>query len=184
MEVSVDGHVLFLNRLIKEYTPSIRLRYGQSLLDFSPRVSTVGQAVGVSMRVSLREIRIDLLLSVGWDFDRESIAISVLPAQAAVIAPAVSKPVEESKHKTIRNAIDIANTIVGLVHELRQKINNRLTGSGTAIGDPRIRAGNLMRLDGLGVDFSGSNWRVTKAVHTLDTNGYRTSFEVQREVIP
>jgi phage protein D len=41
-----------------------------------------------------------------------------------------------------------------------------------------------MKLDGLGVDFSGSNWRVTKAVHTLDSNGYRTSFEVQREVIP
>jgi hypothetical protein len=180
----VDHYTLFLNRLIKEYTPSVHLRYGQSLLDFSPRVSTVGQAVGVSMRVSLREIRIDLLLSVAWDFDRESIAISVLPAQAAVLAPAVSKPVGESKHKAIRNAIDVANTIVGLVHELRQKINNRLTGSGTAVGDPRVRAGVLMKLDGLGVDFSGSNWRVTKAVHTLDSNGYRTSFEVQREVIP
>jgi phage protein D len=184
MEVSVDHHTLFLNRLIKEYTPSIQLRYGQSLLDFSPRVSTVGQAISVSTRLSLREIRIDLLVRVGWDFDRESIAISVLPAQAAVIAPAVSQPVEESKHKTIRNAIDVANTIVGMVHELRQKINNRLTGSGTAVGDPRIRAGALMQLDGLGVDFSGSNWRVTKAVHTLDVNGYRTSFDVQREVIP
>ena len=184
MEVSVDHHTLFLNRLIKEYTPSVHLRYGQSLLDFSPRVSTVGQAVGVSMRVSLREIRIDLLLSVGWDFDRESIAISVLPAQAAVIAPAVSAPVDESKHKAIRNAIDVANTIVGLVHELRQKINNRLTGSGNAVGDSRIRAGVLMQLDGLGADFSGANWRVTKAVHTLDSNGYRTSFDVQREVIP
>jgi phage protein D len=184
MEISVDHHTLFLNRLFKEFTPSIRLRYGQSLLDFSPRVTTVGQAVGVSMRVSLREIRIDLLLSVAWDFDRESIAVSVLPAQAAVIAPAISKPVEESKHKAIRNAIDVANTVVGLIHELRQKINNRLTGTGTAIGDPRIRAGTLMQLDGLGTDFSGSNWRVTKATHTIDTNGYRTSFEVQREVIP
>jgi uncharacterized protein len=140
--------------------------------------------VGVSMRVSLREIRIDLLITVAWDFDRESIAISVLPAQAAVIAPAVNQPVAESKHKAIRNAIDIANAVVGMVHELRQKINNRLTGSGTAVGDPAIRAGILMQLDGLGADFSGSNWRVTKAVHTLDTNGYRTSFDVQREVIP
>jgi phage protein D len=184
MEVSVDHHTLFLNRLFKEFTPSVQLRYGQSLLDFSPRVSTVGQAIGVSFKISLREIRIDLLLTVAWDFDRESIAISVLPAQAAVVAPAVSQPVEETKHKTIRNAIDVANAIVGMVHELRQKINNRLTGSGTAVGDPRIHAGALMQLDGLGVDFSGSNWRVTKAVHTLDTNGYRTSFDVQREVIP
>jgi len=184
MEVSVDHHTLFLNRLVKEFTPSVQLRYGQSLLDFAPRVSTVGQAVAVSMRVSLREIRIDLLLKVGWDFDREGLAITVLPAQAGVLAPAIKAPAEESKHKSIRNAIDVANTIVGMVHELRQKINNRLTGTGTAVGDPRIRAGALMQLDGLGVDFSGSNWRVTKAVHTLDTNGYRTTFDVQREVIP
>ena len=36
---------------------------------------------------------------------------------------------------------------------------------------------------GLGVDFSG-DYRVTKATHTIDTNGYRTGFEVQREIIP
>lgn len=183
MELSVDHHTLYLTRFIKEYSPRLTLTYGQSLLDFSPRVSSVGQAVGVSMRVSLREIRIDLILSVFWDFDRESIGVNVLPAQAAVIAPAVSEPVEESKHKTIRNAIDVANSVVALIHELRQKINNRLTGSGTAVGDPRIRAGAVIRLEGLGVDFSDV-YRVTKATHTLDSSGYRTSFEVQREIIP
>ena len=183
MEVSVDHHTLFLNRLIKEYSPRLTLTYGQSLLDFSPRVSTVGQVVGTSMRISLREVRIDLILSVFWDFDRESIGVTVLPAQAAVVAPAVSQPVAESKHKTVRNAIDVANQVIGLIKELRQKLNTRLTGSGNAVGDPRIRSGALIRLDGLGVDFSG-NYRVTKASHTLDTNGYRTSFEVQREIIP
>ncbi|MGE5141161.1 MAG: phage late control D family protein [Rudaea sp.] len=183
MDLYVDHHTLYLSRFMKEFSPRMTLTYGKSLLDFTPRVSTVGQAVGVSMRVALREIRVDLILNVFWDLDRESIGITVLPAQAAVIAPAVSKPVQESKHKTIRNAIDVANQVVGLVHELRQKINNRLTGSGTAIGDPQIRAGAMLRLDGLGVDFSG-NYRVTKATHTLDTNGYRTAFEVQREIIP
>ena len=183
MDLYVDHHTLYLSRFMKEFSPRMTLTYGKSLLDFSPRVSTVGRAVGVSMRIALREIRVDLILNVFWDFDRESIGITVLPAQAAVIAPAVSQPVQESKHKTIRNAIDVANQVVGLVHELRQKINNRLTGSGTAIGDPQIRAGAMLRLDGLGVDFSG-DYRVTKATHTLDTNGYRTAFEVQREIIP
>ncbi len=183
MEVSVDHHTLFLNRFIKEYSPRLTLTYGQNLLDFSPRVSTVGQAFGISKRISLREIRVDLILNVAWDFDRESISIAVLPAQAAILAPAVSAPVEESKHKTIRNAIDVANSIVGMVHDLRTKLNNRLTGSGSAIGDPRLRAGALIKLEGLGVDFSG-NYRVTKASHSLDTNGYRTSFEVQKEIIP
>jgi len=183
MQVSVDHHTLYLTRFLKEYEPRLTLRYGQSLLDFSPRVSSVGQPVGVSMRISLREIRIDLLLSVFWDFDRESIGVTVLPAQAARVAPSVSKPVKESKYKAIRNAIGVANTVVGLIHELRQKINNRLTGSGSAVGDPRLRAGAVVRLEGLGADFSGV-YRVTKASHTLDGGGYRTSFEVQREIIP
>jgi phage protein D len=183
MEAHVDHHTLYLTRLIKEHTPRLTLTYGQSLLDFSPRVTSVGQVAGFSMRVALREVRIDLLISIFWDFDRESIGITVLPAQAAIIAPAVSQPVQESKYRTIRNAIDVANTVVGLIHELRQKLNNRLTGSGNAVGDPRIQAGAVIHLAGLGVDFSG-NYRVTKATHTIDTNGYRTSFEVQREIIP
>lgn len=183
MDLYVDHHTLYLTRFIKEYSPRMTLTYGQSLIDFSPRLSTVGQAIGASMRVSLREIRVDLILNVWWDFDRESIGFNVLPAQAAVLAPAVSQPVEESKYKTIRNAIDVANAAVALVHEVRQKLNNRMTGSGNAVGDPRIRAGAVIKLDGLGVDFSG-NYRVTKATHSLDTSGYRTSFEAQREIIP
>jgi len=183
MELSVQDHTLFLSRFLREFSPRMTLIWGSSLLDFSPRVSSVGQALGVSFRVSLREIRIDLLLRVSWDIDRESIAISVLPAQAAVLAPAVGPRTDQSRHKTIRNVIDIANTVVKLVAELRQKLNTRLTGTGSVIGDPRIRSGAVIRLEGLGVDFSDV-YRVTKATHTYDANGYRTTFEVQREVIP
>lgn len=183
MRVSVDHHTLWVNHYIQEYSPRLTLTYGKSLLDFSPRVSAVGEALGFSGRVSLREVRIDLLLKVFWDVDRESIGITVLPAVAAVIAPAFGQPVEESRHKTIRNAIDVANMVVGLIHELRRKLNTRLSGSGTAVGDPRIRAGAVIHLEGLGYDFSG-NYRVTKATHSLDAGGYRTTFDAQMEVIP
>jgi uncharacterized protein len=182
MEISVSGHALLVTRFIKEYTPRLTLAYGQSLMDFSPRFSSAGRAVGVTMRVSLREIRIDLIINVFWDFDRESIGITIIPAQASTVVKSRSAS-DQSKHKTIRNAIDIANTVVGMIHELRQKLNNRLTGVGSAVGDPRLRAGAIIQLEGLGVDFSG-RYRVTKAVHTIDTNGYRTNFDVQREIIP
>ena len=66
---------------------------------------------------------------------------------------------------------------------LRNKVNTRLTGSGTAVGDPRIRAGAVIKLDGLGPDFSG-NYRVTSATHSIDGNGYRTAFKVRKEIIP
>ena len=182
--MSVEGNILYLSRFIdREYTPRMTLTYGQSLLEFSPRVSTVGEAIGVTQRVSLREIGVDLILKVYWDLDREAIGVLVLPAAAAILAPAVGSPTVESKHSTIRNAIDVANTVVSLIAQLRKKLNNRLTGSGSAVGDPQIRAAAMIRLDGLGVDFSDV-YRVTKAVHTLDGNGYRTQFEAQKEIIP
>ena len=184
MEISVFDHVLFVSRLIKEYTPRLTLNYGSSLMEFSPRFSSAGRAVGVTMRVSLREIRVDLIINVYWDFDRESIGITIIPAVAGMLAKtAGSRPSDVASKKTIKNAIDIANTVVSMTHELRQKINNRLTGSGSCVGDPRIRAGAIIELEGLGVDFSG-RYRVTKATHTIDSNGYKTNFEVQREVIP
>jgi hypothetical protein len=184
VQVSVDGNVLYLSRFIdREYTPWMTLTYGRSLLEFAPRVSSVGQAIGVTQRVSLREIGVDLILKVFWDLDREAVGVLVLPAEAAMLAPAFGSPAVESTRGTIRNAIDLANTVVGLIAQLRKKLNNRLTGTGAAVGDPQIRAAAMIRLDGLGVDFSDV-YRVTKAVHTLDAAGYRTQFEAQKEVLP
>jgi len=39
----------------------------------------------------------------------------------------------------------------------------------------------VIRLNNLGDQFSGS-YRVTQATHTLDASGYRTSFQVRKEV--
>ncbi|HEX7527204.1 MAG TPA: hypothetical protein VF327_12900, partial [Gaiellaceae bacterium] len=68
-----------------------------------------------------------------------------------------------------------------LVSELIPKLNQRLTGAGSCVGDPRIVAGSVIQLEGLGVEFGGL-YRVTSATHTLDANGYRTSFEVRKEI--
>jgi Bacteriophage probable baseplate hub protein len=85
--------------------------------------------------------------------------------------------------RTANNPADIMHAALVITRLLRKKINNRLTGSGTAVGDPRIRAGAVLRLDGLGPSFSGV-YRVTSAIHTIDSGGYRTDFKVRRELIP
>ena len=66
---------------------------------------------------------------------------------------------------------------------LRRKLNSRMTGTASAIGNPAIRAGAVVRLEGLGPDFSG-DYRVTAATHSIDSGGYRTSFEVAKEILP
>ncbi len=179
----VDGNTLYLSRFIKEYTPRLTLTWGESLMDFSPQVSTVGQVAGVSMKFTLREIPLDFLVTVAWDFDRETLAISVVPGVAAAGAKAVVGPAFSIIDQPISSPADIANSALIIYRELRNKLNNRLTGSGSAIGDPRIRAGAVIRLEGLGPDFSG-DYRVKSATHSIDGSGYKTNFEVFKEILP
>jgi len=179
----VDGNTLYVSRFIKEYSPRLTLTWGESLLEFSPRLTTIGQVAGVGMKFTLREIPLDFLVTVFWDFDRETLGVSIVPGAAASVAVSAIGSVLEIIDQPIGSPADIANSALVIAHELRSKLNNRLTGSGSAIGDPRIRAGAVIRLDGLGPDFSG-DYRVVSATQSIDGGGYRTSFEVRKEIIP
>jgi uncharacterized protein len=179
----VEGDVLYLARFLKEYEPRLTLTWGQSLLDFSPKVSTVGQVAAVSMRFNLRVIPLDFLVTVFWDFDREAIGISIVPGAAAKAGPIVSGPSLTIIDRPISSPADIAASALEIYSELRKKLNARLTGSGSAVGDPRLRAGAMIRLAGLGPDFSG-DYRVSSATHSLDSGGYKTEFQVFKEILP
>lgn len=195
----VEGDVLYLSRFTnKEYEPRLTLTWGESLLDFSPKVSTVGQIAGISVKFTLSGISalIGFLLTVFWDFDRERLGVTVIPEVAVNIggvAPVsntkmltkalVGGPVMTLIRSHLSSPVDITNSVFKIVRKLRQTLNNRLTGQGSAIGDPRIRAGAVIKLEGLGPDFSG-NYRITSANHLIDSSGYRTVFKVNKEIIP
>jgi uncharacterized protein len=179
----VDGSTLYLSRFLKDFTPRLTLTWGQNMLDFAPKVSTIGQVAAVGMRFVLREIPLDFLVAVGYDFDRESIVISVVPGAAAASLQSILGSVLEIVDQPIASPADITNSALVIAHELREKLNNRLTGSGSCVGDPRIRAGAMIRIDGVGPDFSG-DYRVASASHSIDGSGYRTHFEVRKELIP
>src|SRR5688572_1400534 len=65
----VEGDTLYVARFFpKEYASRLTLRWGESLIDFSPKISTVGMVAGASMKFTLRELPISFLVTVGWDF--------------------------------------------------------------------------------------------------------------------
>jgi uncharacterized protein len=179
----VEGNVFYFSRFFKDYTPAATLTWGETLLDFSPRLTTIGQIVGVAAKFTLREIPFDFVVTVSWDFDREALVLLVVPGVAAVATKTLTGPLLTLITHPIGSPADITNSALIIAHKLRQNINNRLTGSGTAIGDPRIRAGAILRLQGLGPDFSG-DYRVATAEHTFNSGGYRTKFTVRKEIIP
>ena len=63
----------------------------------------------------------------------------------------------------------------------RQEANalGYITGGGSCIGNPRLVARLLVLVKGVGKRLSG-NYYVTQTIHTIDANGYRTTFSVQR----
>lgn len=181
----VEGDVLYLSRFIKEYSPSATLKWGTSLIDFSPRISNVGQVAGVGYRFTLREIPLSFLVTVFWDFDRETLGLSVIPGPAAKagVEGVIGGKSLTRVDKPIASPADVVSSALEIEHELRTKLNGRLTGSLTAIGDPRIRAGAVVRLEGLGPDFS-MDYRVASATHAFDGSGWTTTAQVYKEIIP
>ena len=180
----VDGDVLYLARFFpKEYSPRLTLAWGDNLLDFTPKISTVGNIVGAAMKFTLRELKLSFMVNVFWDFDHERLGVSVIPGEAAAFAKKIAGPTYTIIDQPISSPGDLVNSALVIARELRTKLNSRLTGSGSCVGDPRIRAGAVIRLDGLGPDFSG-DYRVASATHTMDAGGYRTNFEVRKEIIP
>ncbi len=57
-----------------------------------------------------------------------------------------------------------------------------VSGNGSTIGTPELRAGRVVEIQGLGSRFSG-DYYVTQASHTLDVKGYQTSFTVRRNTV-
>ena len=55
------------------------LRWGQSLIDFTPRISTVGQVAAVATRIWVSAIKTEFVVVLGWDYDRASFDLQVYP---------------------------------------------------------------------------------------------------------
>ena len=178
------GRTMYLSRIVfKEYEPRLTLTWGESLVSFTPRVSTVGQIAGVAIRFTLPLIPISFVVVAAWDFDRECLSISTFPGAGAVQIGNLAGAVMTMIERTVKDPADIMTAALSATRMLRSRINNRLTASGTAIGDPRIRAGAVVQFDGIGPSFSGK-YRIMAASHTIDGQGYRTDFKARRELLP
>jgi phage protein D len=65
---------------------------------------------------------------------------------------------------------------------LTEMANGLITGSGTAVGLPELRAGKTISIKGLGARFDGI-YRLTQTTHTIGGSGYGTSFQARKEVL-
>jgi uncharacterized protein len=167
------GSLLRFQSPLDHLTPDASLKYGGSLIDFSPRLTKVGQIASVTAYIWVAPIKTTFTITVGWDWDRMALTLDIRPA----LIPMGQGP----SNFLIEEPVTPVSAPRKILSELIPRLNKRLTGTGSAVGDPIIRAGGVLRLEGLGVSFGGL-YRVTSATHTLDSSGYRTSFNVRKEI--
>ena len=170
----------FLSLIDSSFTQPVTLRYGQSLIDFTPRISNVGQVARVAVSFWVSALDLEFTVAAGWDWDRSALTLDIVPGYGAPEL-AVGKDANKNPVTVLNEPLSSETAPRVLVSKLLAKLNNRLTGSGRCVGDPRIQAGTLMRLEGVGKQFGGL-YRVTSATHSIDGGGYQTSFELRKEV--
>jgi phage protein D len=172
------GYRLKFQFLIQDYAPSVNLRWGESLIDFTPKISTVGQVAGVSTRIWVPSIKMEFVIVLSWDFDRAAFDLMVFPGLGSV-----EELLDATKSQSVLKveAIGPATAPKTLLSEMLPRLNNRLTATGTTMGDPRIKASKVINVDGIPGEFGGK-YRVTSANHSIDSSGYRTQFDMRKEV--
>ncbi|XXT18828.1 hypothetical protein WME94_52235 [Sorangium sp. So ce429] len=173
------GRVLRFQFLIQDYAPSLSLTWGKDLIEFTPRLTTVGDIFGVSARVWVDSVKMEFVIVVSWDYDRAALNAVVYPSLVGDIGDVLGA--EQAQRTISITPTGLAAAPRGILTELLPRLNNRLTGSGSTIGDLRIKGGRVIELNGLGGQFSGL-YRITQATHTIDASGYRTGFQARKEV--
>jgi phage protein D len=171
------GYVLKFQFLIQDYAPSVNLRWGESLTEFTPKITSVGQVAAVATRIWVASIGMEFVIVLGWDWDRAAFDLSVYPGVGGLDDVLGTKA-----QKTISvSAVGPATAPKMILSELLPRLNNRLTATGSTIGDPRIKASKVINFDGIPGQFGGL-YRITSATHTFDSSGYRTQFDARKEV--
>ncbi len=162
-----------------------RITYGKSLIQFQPVLTTANQVSKVTV--------------VGWDskYGKE-IKVTVTRAELQTdglsaqrlqeIAQAFGDREEVITDQPVRNETEAKEFAKA---HLQRIAGDLVTGSGSVVGLPDLRAGNVVYLEGLGEQdlplkkrrYDG-HYFVTSTTHTIGSGGYTTQFECRREEKP
>ena len=178
----LGGMRLRFSSPLSHLTPDVTFAYGRSLVDFSPRLTTVGQIASVSARIWKSEMKVEFNLKVSWDWERNALSVSLTPGIGQSVAQEGEK--KSSKEGEVLLLEEPVNQFTAprvILGKLVERVNRRLTASGSVVGDPRLRPTMVARIEGVGERFGGF-YRITSVTHTMDSGGFRTSFEARKEV--
>lgn len=170
-EVFVSGEVLHFGPPQRRPGPPIVLELGAALIEFAPRLSTAATSRSYQVR--------------GWDPKRKQPIVG--KAAGAGASPAINRPAPASHARGEYGSVTLpvaskaeADMIARAQHDARGL--SYITGAGLCLGEPALRVGETVVIAGVGARFSGTYY-LTSITHSYaPSEGYQTSFEVQRSL--
>ncbi len=180
-EVKVKGKKLYFQqpRYLVDLNPKVTLTWGRDLLSFSPRIKTSGLATRVVVRNQRTQSGGSTQPLVGV-----ADAGSVPPRLGKRSGPQIVREMwGETEVLSIDQRVSTpeeARTVA--VAQYRRAAIDFIEADGATIGEPRLVSQTVIELLGLGDRLSGLYY-VTSSSHTIDANGYRTSFHAKRDGI-
>ena len=169
-EVSVQDKKLNFKKAAAPNGTPPTLRWGEELHAFSPRVTGVQQVNEVVVR--------------GWD-PKTKQAIEATANQSAlsstigIARSAVVNALGGGSHRVGHRPVTTANEAEALAKSLLAQLGNAyVEARGTCKGDPRLRAGGAIKIDGVGQRFGGT-YTLSSTTHIYrSTKGYETQLAI------
>jgi phage protein D len=169
-----DRSLLYRPRKIKD-SAALTLRRDIELLEFRPRMTTMGQVQELNIR--------------GWNAKdkKEIIAHSAAGDESTLMGGKVSGP---SKVKQLFSG-SASTRVTKPVHSQAEADQMAKQGfleialgyiraEGVCIGDPELRAGTVVKIEGIGERFSGLYYICSTEHRFSKRKGYRTGFSARR----
>ncbi|WP_159393759.1 phage late control D family protein [Streptomyces sp. NRRL F-5755] len=175
-ELTVRGRVLVLRRAGNDESRSHTLVWGQNLRGFTPTMNTLDQ-VG---KVVVRGYDPATKKRISGESGAGAAAMGGSRTGADVAARAFGRRREETRTDVPVASQEEADQLARALYE--ERALRFVTGTGSSIGLPGLRAGRTVELCGLGPQFSGLYY-LTRSTHTIDRGGYRTTFSVKRNAV-
>jgi phage protein D len=152
-----------------------RLTYGASLIEFQPTLTTANQVGEVTVR-GWDPVRKEKIEQTAKRNEIKTKGVGSRGGQASI-----EQSFNQRKEVIATRPISSKQEAKTLAIETLERIaKDMVTGSGSVVGLPDLRAGRILEIDGLGTRFSG-RYFVTATTHTIGDSGYTTQFECRRE---
>jgi hypothetical protein len=170
---------------VESLRPIFRLDRERNLLDFNPTIKVADQYSSVKVKGRHRD---PLLAKEVRGEATHTVLSDELHVDPSLDGPLKSGPEvrekffrERTSKFTVQNQsnLDDVRADWSAKAAIRKKARELFTIDATTIGVPRIRPGNHVEIRGMRPPFDGFYY-VTKTVHTLGTDGYRTKITASR----